>query len=107
MVRLWFLKSFFWIVRGLFSFKDEAKFRKKQATKSFNKHLRQPAESHFVEQVARLVRIFCGRNRFTPSWSGLCIQKSNQSTGNSIGVGEIPYKLPNYSDDGNSSLGQI
>lgn len=50
---------------------------------------------------------FCSRNRFTPSWSGLCIQKSNQPTGNSIGVGEIPYKLPKHSDDGNSSLGQI
>ena len=37
---------------GEFPFKDEAKFRKKQATKSFNKNLRQPAESHFVEQVA-------------------------------------------------------
>ena len=52
MVRLWFLKSFFWIVGGLFSFKDEAKFRKKTGHQKFQKKNRQPAESHFVEQVA-------------------------------------------------------
>ena len=37
--------------------------------------------------------LFCGRNRFTPSWSGLCIQKSNQSTGNSIWVGWNPLQI--------------